>query len=154
MNAKRDLFVTVAGAALLLTVASWALVFVYWSFVRDRSVNGGIPVAAVAVVPGALATWWIFRRLRVDRPGGDARRAATAFAVSAPLTLAIAYWVGELIGGCAAVVFGSRSVLPAVATLVIVLSLMILFPDTVVAWALHPSGGVLPVGESGQDEHR
>ena len=82
MNAKRDLFVTDAGAALLLTVASWALVFVYWFFVRDRSVHGGIPVAAVVVVPGALATWWIFRRLGVDRPSGDAWRAATAFAAS------------------------------------------------------------------------
>jgi hypothetical protein len=152
VNAKREFSVTVAEAALLLTVASWALVFVYWFLVRDTPVDGGITVAAVVVVPGALATWWIFRRLRVDRPGSAARRAATAFAVSAPLTLAIAYGFGELMGGCAEGAFGSRSVLPAVATLVIVL--MILLPGTVVAWALHPSGGAVPVGESGQDEHR
>jgi hypothetical protein len=152
VKARRELFVTVAEAALLLTVASWALVFVYWLFVRDTSVHGGITVAAVVVVPGAWATWWIFRRLRVDRPGSDARRAATAFAVSAPLTLAIAYVFGALILGYAEVVFGSRSVFSAVATFVIVL--MILLPGTVVAWALHPSGGVVPVSESGQDEHR
>lgn len=152
MSPKRKLFVTVAEAALFLTVACWVLSFVYWFFVRYTKFHEGITVAAVVVFPDALVSWWIFRRLRVDWSNSDARRAATAFAVCAPLTLAIAHVFGELVGGYAEVVLGSRFILPAVATFVIVL--MISLPGAVVAWALHPSGGIAPVGESGRDEHR
>ncbi|MGA9979260.1 MAG: hypothetical protein WBQ08_11590 [Candidatus Sulfotelmatobacter sp.] len=152
MNAKCHLFVTVAEAALVLTVTSWAFIFVYSFFVHDMSVHGRITVVPIIFVPDFLATWWIFRRLRADHSRTDARRAATAFAVSAPATLAIALALGELIGGYAGVVFGSRSILPAVVTFVI--ALMISVPSAVVAWTLHPSGGTGPVGESGQDEHR
>ncbi len=152
MDAKRRLFVTVAEAALLLMVASWALIFIYWVFVRDMSLRGRITAAAVVVVPDTLATWWLFRRLRLDQPRNDARRAATAFAVSAPVTLAVAYLLGEFVGGYAEMVFGSHSILPAVVTFIVIL--MIFVPGTVVSWAVHPSGGVGPVGESGQDEHR
>ncbi len=90
--------------------------------------------------------------MALHRPRSDARRATTAFAVSAPLTLAIAYVLGELVGGYAEVILGSRSILPAIVTVIIIL--MIFVPTAVVAWTLHPSGGIGPVGESGQDEHR
>jgi len=64
----------------------------------------------------------------------------------------MANMLGELIGGYTEVAFGSHFILPSIVTFIIVL--MISIPSTVVAWTLHPSGGIGPVGESGLDEHR
>jgi len=152
MDAKRRLFLTVAEAALLLTVGSWALIFVYAVYGRDISPHGAVLAVTVVIVPDALASWWIFRRLLIDRPRRDAWRAATAFAVSAPVTLALAYLLSAVVGGYAETFLGRKSALPAIAILIIIL--MMFVPGTVVAWTLHPSGGVQPVGERHEDEHR
>lgn len=157
MSATHRLLMTVAEAALLFTVMSWALVpltgiFVPQLFMPHRSLHDEqIAALVVVLVPDSLATWWIFRRLRADRPRNDARRAAIAFSVSAPLVLAVGYVLGVMVGGYAEVILGSHLILPAVAALIIVL--MIFVPSGVVMWALHPSGGVGVVGENDQDEH-
>ena len=158
MSATRRLFVTVAEGAVLFTVASWALVLVLGlviprAFTPDKSIHIEIIALLVAVfVPDGFAAWWLFRRVGANRSRADARRAATAFAVSAPLILGVGYLLGELVGGYADVILGSRFILPAVASFIIVL--MIFVPSAVVMWALHPSGGVGPVPESDQNEHR
>ena len=158
MGATRRLFMTVAEAAVLFALASWTLVLVFGlviprAFTPDKSVHSEIIAILVAVlVPDSLAAWLIFRRLRTDRSRNDARRTATAFAVSAPVVLGIGNLLGELVGGYAEVILGNRFILPAVASFIIVL--MIFVPSAVVMWALHPSGGIGPVGESDQNEHR
>ena len=156
MGATRRLFVTVAEMAVVFTVASWALLLVLGlaaprAFAPDNPSQGEIVGMLAVFVPDGLAAWWLLRRVRANRSRSDARRAATAFAVSAPIVLGIGYLLGELVGGYAEVILGSRFILPAVASFIIVL--MIFVPSAVVMWALHPSGGVGPVPESDQDEH-
>jgi hypothetical protein len=153
MGATRRLFMTVAEAAVLFAVASWALLFVLALvaprvFAPDNSSQGGILGMLAVFVPDGLAAWWLMRRVRANRSRSDARRAATAFAVSAPLALGVGYLLGELVGGYAEMILGSRFILPAVASFIIVM--MIFIPSGVVIWALHPSGGVELNGGSDQ----
>ncbi len=158
MGATRRLFMTVGEGAVLFTVASWALVWAVGP-VTPEAFRSHISLPAetillfvIVFVPDGLAAWWIFRRLLVDHQRSDARRGVMAFAVSAPVVLAVGMVLGELVGGYAEVILGSHFILPAVAAFVMVL--MIFGPSAVVVWALHPSGGVGLVGESDQDEHR
>jgi hypothetical protein len=152
MGSTHRLFVTVAEGAVLFTVASWGFVLTTLAFRPPLSFHGEMIAGfATVFVPDGLAAWWFFRRVLANRSRADARRAATAFAVSAPLILGVGYLLGELVGGYAEVILGSRFILPAMATFIIVL--MIFLPSAVVMWVLHPSGGVEPVPESDQDEH-
>jgi hypothetical protein len=152
MSATRRLFATVAEAAVFFTVASWAFdlaiaLVAPRAFGHASASYGQIVVMMFAVlIPDALAAWWIFRRLRADHSRNDARRAATAFAISALLALGVGYLIGELAGGYAEILFGEHFFLPAVVTVIILL--MILIPSGVVMWALHPSGGIGSVSES------
>jgi hypothetical protein len=152
VGTARQLFVTVAEGAVFFTVASWAFDLVI-ALVAPRAFEhvstsySQIVVMVMAVlVPDGLAAWWIFLQVRTDRSRNDARRAAAAFAASAPLALGVGYLLGELVGGYAEVVFGHYFILPTVAAIII--ALMIFIPNGVVMWALHPSGGVEPVSES------
>jgi len=152
MDSTRRLFVTVAEAAVLFTLASWAFVLMTLAFRPHVPFRGETTaMLATVFVPDSLAAWWLYRRVRANRSRADTRRAATAFAVSAPLILGVGYLLGELVGGYAEVILGSRFILPAVASFIIVL--MIFGPSAVVLWVLHPSGGVGAVPESDQNEH-
>jgi hypothetical protein len=143
---------TVAEGAVFFTVASSAFDLVIAlvappAFGNHSSGYGQMVVMLMAVVgPDGMAAWWIFRRVQTDHSRNDARRAATGFAVSAPLALAVAYLLGELVGGYAEVVLGRYFVLPAVAAVIVVLTIFI--PSGVVMWTLHPSGGLEPVSET------
>ena len=152
MDQTHRTFARTAEAGLMLTVMSWTFTLAYSFFVHDMSVHGAAVTVAVVAVPDAVATWWIFRRLRADRPRVDAQRAALAFAFSAPVALAVGNVLGAGVGSYAEQAFGKSFVLPSVAAFIILL--MVVIPNAVVAWALHASGGVAPVGGSGQDEHR
>jgi hypothetical protein len=140
MSVRHRLFATCAQAALFFTVASWALIFIILDLMPKAATQRGLSIAMIVVLPDALATWWISRRFRLDRSRGDARRAAAAFAVSAPMTLAVSYPLGGLLGSYAEAILGSRFILPVL--LGFIFLLMIIVPGAVVAWALHPSGAV------------
>jgi len=151
MNAKRRLFVIVAEAAVLLTVVSWILVFASMPFEAYMSRHATVAAPVVVLVPDGLATWWMFRRIRANYLRSDARRAATAFAVSAPVVLGISHVLGTLIGGYAEVIFGRYFILPVVAAFVLVM--MSFIPSGIVVWALHPSAGIEPVTGFDQNDH-
>lgn len=146
MSVRYRLFATCAQAALFFTVTSWALIFVILDLMPKAASQRGLSIAMIVVLPDALATWWIFRRFRADRSPGDARRAAAAFTVSAPATLAVSYPLAGLVGGYAEAILGSRLILPAMLGFVVLV--MVLLPGAVVAWALHPSGGAVVESES------
>jgi len=148
MSARYRLFMTSAEAALLFTGMSWAFLFAILRLVPEAPTYRVMPLAAAVVFPDAVATWWIFRRLRLDRARGDAQRGAIAFAVSAPVTLAVSYPLSELVGGYTDGILGGHFILPALAGFIVLL--MIIIPGAVVAWSLHPSGGVGAVAESDQ----
>jgi ABC-type Co2+ transport system permease subunit len=138
MRSTRKLFVSVAETSVLYTFLSWALLFVKWP---EGSFPGVFVVLLLAVLlPDGLAAWWVFRKVRRYRSRKDSLRAAAAFAVSAPLVLAVGNLLSELIGGYAELLFGGRFVLPIVAAFLVVL--MIFVPTSVVMWSLHPSAGV------------
>jgi hypothetical protein len=148
MSAKHRLFMTSAEAALVFTGTSWAFLLVIMGFMPEAPTYRVMSFAAAVILPDAVATWWIFRRLLLDRARGDAQRGATAFAVSAPVTLAVSYPLGELVGGYTEGILGSHFILPAVLGVIVLLTIII--PGAVVAWSLHPSGGVGAVAESDQ----
>lgn len=142
---------TVAEGAVLFMITSWAFLLLIIlkaprTFGDNSASYSQIVVMMIAILlPDALATWRVFRRVRRDSRN-NARRAATAFAVSAPLALGVGYLLGELVGGYAEIVLGRYFILPAVVTVIILL--VIFIHSCVVMWALHPSGGVGPVAES------
>jgi len=157
MNATRKLFVTIAKGSIFFTIACWAATVALLTFQRRAMLDGPVStldaalgLILVVIVPDALAAWLVLRKLLADRPRREARRAATAFAVSAPLVLGIGHLLSELVGGYAEVTFGSRFILPVVAAFII--ALMIFIPSGIVIWTLHPSG-VGPISESDQNEH-
>jgi len=146
MSAKRTLFITIAEGSILFTTACWAVLF---ALVLERrtifdrpasTVVATMGVILVVIVPDALAAWWVFRKLLANWAKGDARRGATAFAVCAPLVLAIGNVLATLIGAWAEKLMGGRFILPTVVAFVI--ALMTFVPSGVVMWFLHPSSGV------------
>jgi putative Mn2+ efflux pump MntP len=151
MPARRRLFMNSAKAALLFTGASWGLVLIILGFMPEVLTHRWMSITAAVILPDALGTWLIFNRLRLDHARDDARRAATVFALSAPVALAVSYPLAGLVGGYAEGILGSRFILPAV--LVFVVLVMISVPGIVVAWPLHPSGGAGAVAESHPNEH-
>jgi hypothetical protein len=142
------LFKTVAGPGLLFAVSSSALVFVIPHFITQAAFSGVLGVTAVVVAPDLLATWWLFRRLRVQHAVNEARRGATAFAVSAPLALGVGYPLGTLIGGYAELFLGRVFILPVI--FIFLAALVIAIPGIAVRLVLHPSGGVQPFNEGSQ----
>lgn len=79
-------------------------------------------------------------------------RAAIAFAASAPAALAIANVLGVGVGGHVEKLLGGLFILPALATFISLA--MIVVPNVVVGWALHPSAGVEPARGLDSHEHR
>lgn len=152
MGATHRLFMTSAQAALLFTATSWALTFTILGLIPEAPTHRGMSIAVAVILPDALGTWLIFRKLRLDHGRGDARRAATAFAVSAPVALAVSLPLAGLVGAYTEGTLGGRFILLAVLGFVVLV--MIVVPGAVIAWALHPSGGVEPAAESDQNEHR
>jgi hypothetical protein len=147
MGTSRRSFVSVAEASLVFTALSWALIAVSFVF-KSQILLRGLEGSAI-VIPDVVATWWVFCKLRNEHPGGNARRAAAAFAASALLASAIGYPLGELVGGYAEAILGNRFLLPSIAMFIIVVTILV--TSVVVAWALHPSGGVELVNEKDQE---
>ena len=154
MSAKRRLFITVAEGSIFFTVVCWALILALAFHKRtffDEPILTLIAAPGLILVillPDALAAWWVFRKLLADRVRNDARRGAIAFAVSAPLSLAIGNVFAVLVGGWTERLLGGRFILPTVVAFVI--TLMAFVPSGIVMWFLHPSGRVAIAGGNHQ----
>lgn len=135
----------VGGPALLFASLSSALAIAIVPSGVGATVSRGIELFAIIIVPDALATWWLLRRLWLHSTAHDARRGATAFAFTAPLTLSIGYVLGELVGGWTEVFLGRAFILPTVILFTAIL--MTTIPGLVVTWAMHPAAGVMPLNE-------
>jgi hypothetical protein len=104
----RHLATTVAGSATLLTLLWWGLAVGIGLPAFGTSQPPALPsawqLASLAIVilgPVALSTWWMLRRLRTRCPAREARVAAATFALSAPVSMAIAIVLAELTGSYA-----------------------------------------------------
>ncbi len=149
MGTPRSLLVTVGAAALLFVLLSWVAILAILGVWHTMAIRPDIGTVAAVVIPDTLATRWLFRRIQRDRSRSDARRAATAFAVSALVALAVGYVVGELVGAYAEVIVGRWFIIPAI--VVFICALIVIIPSAVVGWVLHPSAGGSPVSESDQE---
>lgn len=89
------------GAASLMTVAGcFAIVLMgilLWPSMgpREEEVLG----VAVAFLPTGIATWWLFRRVRVRYTKQEARLVAIIFAIITPVSLVIAFACAQIPAG-------------------------------------------------------
>jgi len=152
MGTARRLFIIVAEAALLFTLACWALALITMlSFVHIS--RHGETIAGVALLlPDGWAAWWVFQRFRAMRSRQDAVAAAIAFGVFAPIVLGIAHVLGELVGGYTEVLVGARFILPSVAAFVIACMTFIV-PSGVVLWIKPRLATSQPVGGNDENVH-
>lgn len=63
--------------------------------------------ATMAFLPSGIAAWWMFRKLQAYCTRREARAAAIAFAVLAPVSFGIAFLLSEISGGYAELLLGS-----------------------------------------------
>lgn len=139
----------------MFTVLYWLAIFGTQSLVEVDEVSSrkALPLlVAIVVIPCALATWWVFHKIAIERSRQDARRAATALAPSALIALLISNLLGVLVGGYSELLLGKHFILPAIGVFTMIV--MIVVPGVVVLWALHPSAGIAPTIESEPNEHR
>lgn len=91
----------IVGAA--TTAAYFGLFFALLPLLRRPNLPRlvEVPVMAVAVLtPVAVASWWIFKKLRPDYPARTARKGAIAFGVFMPVSWGVAFPLSTLVGGC------------------------------------------------------
>jgi hypothetical protein len=107
------------------------------------SIGEAITLIAFFVVPAALGSWWIFRKLRADYPRRQARSAAIAFAVFSPVPLIIGLAVGPIVGGYTGIFLGTESRLVAfsgaVLGIVVIIAAMTFVPSLFALWITRPS---------------
>jgi hypothetical protein len=138
------LFVVVAQAATLFTVANFLLILVLVkALVPPDAISGPPPrtpsigevftLIAVLVGPAALGYWWMFRKLRSDYPRRQARSAAMAFAIFSPIPLGISLLLGPIVGGYTGIFLGTESrwvaFSGAVLWIVVMIALMTFIPS-------------------------
>lgn len=134
MRERRTILINLAKAAILFTLASWALFLGVLALMHGRLRNAGmIATASVVLFPDGLAAVWAFRALSRDQSKAYALKLSIAFAVVAPLVLAVGHVTGTLVGGYTEVLLGSRFILPAIAAFVLSL-MMVVIPFVVTAW--------------------
>ncbi len=110
------LFSVVGLAALLFTAVFFLLTIPFSLLVPPNTltaplshvsvVREAITLASVLLLPAGLARWWIFRKLLADYSRREARSVAIAFALLAPVLLAISIVLGPIVGGSAGVLLG------------------------------------------------
>lgn len=113
MRDKFRLFIVVGKAASLITTAGCLVTLLALKLALTRSEHGTLALTAVILTSG-IATWWILRKLQTDYTRRETRAVATAFAILAPVSLAIAIPLSLISGGYAEMLLGS-SFAPAVA---------------------------------------
>ena len=105
MSAKNSLLKTVLKAAIITESLLFLLVISSINIVTNREYEEISGVFSLIISVGA-ATWWIFRKHQKHAPRREARTVATAFAVSAPISLIIAIPGAEILGRISAYLGG------------------------------------------------
>ena len=105
------LFVIVGKAALIVTTGCFALVLasMMLGFKPDiKPIEGQILGVVACFIPIAVATAWIYRKLRAVYPRREARALSTAFGLFTPISLVISLVLAEITGGYAEFLAGRR----------------------------------------------
>jgi hypothetical protein len=149
MRDTMRLFAVVGQAALLFTAACFLLTMVSFAVLlpastwtaplsRMSSVGEAVMLAIVLLVPAGLSRWWIFRKLLTEYSRREARSVANAFALLAPVLLAISLVLSPIVGGYAGVLLGTQSrfvaFASAMAGVAVMVTLMTFALSTFVLW--------------------
>jgi len=136
-------FMTVVGqAALLLTLAFFVTAWIAVPHLSPSNVNklgGKIALIAAFIIPLGVAFWWMFHKLQSYYSRREALAASVAFAVVAPVPLAIGLVLGTTVGrSYADVIFRTQSravaFTGAVAGTVVIIILMALIMSALALW--------------------
>jgi hypothetical protein len=127
------LFVILVKAALIIVVGAFAMVLgtLALGLKGDLRSTEGTLVGAVAVfLPAGVAIWWTSRRLRTVFQRREAGAISTAFAIFAPISLAVALGLSPITGGYAELlgrrpVFGLVGALLGAAMVIALLSFLV-----------------------------
>ena len=156
MTPKLRLLTVIGQAALLFTVTCFLLTTLGFLVLLPPGVRFAPPpidpsfgevamLIGFFVAPAALASWWIFRKLRTGYPRRQALGTAGAFAIFSPVPLILGLVIGPLVGGYAGTLVGSESPLvsfsAAVLGIVATVTLMTLAPTLLALWLTRQTGG-------------
>jgi hypothetical protein len=122
----RRLFIVVGEAALIVTGAYFGLVLITFKFALtpgEETIEG----IMMAILPVGVATWWIFRRLQTHHPPREARAAAIAFVVFAPIALLMALIFTQLFGDYAIALLGNPMAFPGTLVGIVVMISILTF---------------------------
>jgi len=135
----------IVGAA--TTAAYFGLFFALLPLLRRPNLPRLVEVPVIAVViltPVAVASWWIFKKLRPDYPWRTARKGAMAFAMFTPVSWGVAFPFSTLVGAYSEALtrlpfFGLVGAFVGVVTMTALLSLV---PCAFTLWIDRHDGGV------------
>lgn len=156
MSRTLRLFVVIAQAAFLFTVACFLLTIVLFLLLVPPGVRSGqlppvptvgevITLLVVLVGPPALGFWWIFRKLRSEYPRRQALGAALAFAVFSPVPLIIGLAVGPVAGDYVDILLRTESrwvaFSGAVLGIIVMIALTTFITSLFALWITRHTGG-------------
>ncbi len=105
MRGTIRLFAIVTTASGATTCVTFGLSLALHRLVQQPSGVMEKALTLALLLPVAAAAWWVFRKLQSDYTYREARAVTFAFAVFAPVSLAVGMLAGELAGGYAELFF-------------------------------------------------
>ena len=138
MRDSFSLMIGIGSAALIAVVGCFAIVLVgiwVWPSMapREEEVLG----VAVAFLPTAIATWWLFRRVQAAHSKEEARVVAIIFAVITPVSLLIAFACAQIPAGYVAYLGRPLGLLGAFVTTVLIATILSVIPCVLALWIRH-----------------
>jgi len=132
MHDKLCLFKLVGKASLIVAMGCFALVLGAKVAVTpgEQQVLGAI----IAFLPGGIAAWWMFRKLRAHYTRRQSRAAAITFAVFTPVALLIGVLVAQIPGGYAEVLGRPFGLVGAFVGIVVTITLLNFVPTVLALW--------------------
>ncbi len=138
MNRRLRLAILIGEASLIFAGGYFGLDLLVGGLFLGPDIRRHLPTAALMaaiLVPVGAATWWIYRKLRQIYSRPEARAAAIAFGVFAPISLLAATPVATIPGGYAASFLGRPfGLVGAFAGLLAITAALTFIPPLLALW--------------------
>jgi hypothetical protein len=137
MRGTLRLFVVTGEAAIIVAVGIFALCMMavtpYWT-PHPQTIGQKITLVAVFLIPIGVATWWMARKLRGQYSPREARAVVTSFAITSPLTIAMAMPLALFPGSYAANLWRPLGPVGQLAGVAVVITLVGFVINMLVLW--------------------
>lgn len=146
MKVILQMFTITGKASLLFTAIYFLLVVTFYKFLPRTvgSTSKAVIILIALVVPVGLTAWWLLRKLQTQYSKRVALPATIAFAVVAPLALAMGLVLGPITGSYSDLIVGTDSRAIAFAgafgAIVLVIALMTFLSGSVILWITRDHG--------------